>query len=143
MYTDLINGDKTHYHYKPSPCHISCVTVFQLCMYVRWYLWISWWWWWWKLSWCKMSAWLFSITFHRASLQPLKMDLTFRGPCIVIYSCNKSQRDALFLKFILIKYSTCFGQIYCPSSGVSILYHSNWYLSCYLCWLSASDSQHN
>jgi hypothetical protein len=26
--------------------------------------------------------------------------LTFRGPCIVIYSYNESQRDALFLKFI-------------------------------------------
>jgi len=25
---------------------------------------------------------------------------TFRGPCIVIYSYNESQRDALFLKFI-------------------------------------------
>jgi len=40
----------------------------------------------------------------------------------MIYSYNKSQHDALFLKFILIKYSTCFGQIYCPSSGVSTLY---------------------
>jgi hypothetical protein len=37
-------------------------------------------------------------------------------------SCNKSQRDALFHKFILLKNSTCFGQIYCPSSGVSTLY---------------------
>ena len=26
--------------------------------------------------------------------------LTFRGPCIVMYSYNESQRDALFLKFI-------------------------------------------
>jgi len=42
---------------------------------------------------------------------------TFRG-----YSYNKSQRDALFLKFILIKNSKCFGQIYCPSSGASTLY---------------------
>jgi len=48
--------------------------------------------------------------------------LTVRGPCIIIYSYNKSQRDALFLKSILIKKSTCFGQIYCPSSGISILY---------------------
>jgi len=30
-------------------------------------------------------------------------NLTFREPCIVIYSYNKSQRDALFLKFILAK----------------------------------------
>jgi hypothetical protein len=48
--------------------------------------------------------------------------LTFIGPCIVIYSYNKSQRDELFLSFILVKNSTCFGQIYCPSSGVLILY---------------------
>jgi hypothetical protein len=27
-------------------------------------------------------------------------NLTFRGPCIVIYSFNESQPDALFLKFI-------------------------------------------
>jgi hypothetical protein len=37
-------------------------------------------------------------------------------------SYNKSQWDALFLKFILIKNSTCFRQIYCPSPGVSTLY---------------------
>ena len=41
---------------------------------------------------------------------------------IYVYLYNKRQRDALFLKFILIKYSTCFGQIYCPSSEVSTLY---------------------
>jgi len=40
----------------------------------------------------------------------------------MIYSYNKSQRVALFLKFILIKYSKCIGQIYCPSSEVSTLY---------------------
>jgi len=43
---------------------------------------------------------------------------TFRGPCIVMYSYNKNQRDALFLKFILVLNSTCFGQVYCPSSGI-------------------------
>jgi len=48
--------------------------------------------------------------------------LTFRGQCIVKYSYNKSQRDALFHKFILVKNSKCFGQIYCTSSGVSTLY---------------------
>jgi len=48
--------------------------------------------------------------------------LTFRGPCIVIYSYNKDQGDAQFLNFILVKNSTCFGQTYCPSSGVLILY---------------------
>ena len=30
----------------------------------------------------------------------LKISLTFRGSCIMTYSYNKSQRDALFFKFI-------------------------------------------
>jgi hypothetical protein len=38
------------------------------------------------------------------------------------YYYNKSQQDALFLNFILVKNYTCFGQNYCPSSGVLILY---------------------
>jgi len=38
------------------------------------------------------------------------------------YSYNKNHRDALILKIILVKNSTCFGQIYCPSTGVLILY---------------------
>ena len=37
-------------------------------------------------------------------------------------SYNESQQDALFLNFILVKNFTCFGQIYCPSSRVLILY---------------------
>ena len=39
-----------------------------------------------------------------------------------IFLLKKSQQDVLFLKFILVKNSTCFGQNYCPSSGVLILY---------------------
>jgi hypothetical protein len=46
----------------------------------------------------------------------------FWGPCIVIYSYNRNQQDVLFLNIILINNSTCFGQTYCPSSGVLILY---------------------
>ena len=48
--------------------------------------------------------------------------LTFGGPCIVIRSYNKSQRDALFLNFVSVENSACIGQIYCPSPGVLILY---------------------
>jgi len=33
----------------------------------------------------------------------LKVDLIFRGRCSVVYYYNKSQRDALFLKFIFDK----------------------------------------
>ena len=45
------------------------------------------------------------------------------GSCLLLFqqwfnSDNKDQRDALFLNFILVKNSTCFGQTYCPSSGV-------------------------
>ena len=35
---------------------------------------------------------------------------------------NKNQQYALFLKCILVKNSTCFGQTYSPSSGVLIRY---------------------
>jgi hypothetical protein len=40
----------------------------------------------------------------------------------LFYSYNKSQQDALFLKFISIKKSTCFRQVHCPSSGVPTLH---------------------
>ena len=66
-----------------------------------------------------------------------KCILTFRGPCIVIYY-NKSQQDALFLNFILVTNSTCFGQTSCPSSGVQILYSQQLVFVIQLCCLSAS-----
>jgi hypothetical protein len=73
---------------------------------------------------------------HRTSTS--YWNLTFSGPRIVIYSYNKSQRYALFLKFILVKNPTCFGHTYCPSSGVLIPYpqHSS-------ILTSLADSQHN
>ena len=40
----------------------------------------------------------------------------------MIYSYNKNQQDALFLNFVLVQNSTCFGRTYCPSSGVLILH---------------------
>ena len=40
----------------------------------------------------------------------------------MIYSYNKNQQDALFLNFSLVTNSSYFGQTYCPSSGVLILY---------------------
>jgi len=65
----------------------------------------------------------------------------------MIYSYNKSQQDALFLKFILVKNSTCLGQTYWPSSGVLILYSQQWVFVIQLCGLSIltslADSQHN
>jgi hypothetical protein len=66
-----------------------------------------------------LTIYVMCFIFNRNLYDPFLM---FRGPCIVIYSYNKSQQDALSLKFILIKNSTCFGQIYCPSSVVSTLY---------------------
>jgi hypothetical protein len=75
-------------------------------------------------------------------------------PEILSLSCvecsyNRSQQDALFLNFILVKNSTCFGQTYCPSSGILIL-HSEQLVFVILVMLmlgsiltSLADSQHN
>ena len=52
--------------------------------------------------------------------------LTFRGPCIVIYSYNKSQQDALLLRFVLDRPT-----VHHQESQHCI--HSNRYLSCLLC----------
>jgi hypothetical protein len=52
----------------------------------------------------------------------IKMDvklLTFRGPCIALYSYDKGQQGALFLNFILAKNFTCFTHNYCPSFAVN------------------------
>jgi len=49
-------------------------------------------------------------------------NLTFRGTCRAKYHHNKSQKDELFVKFILVNNSTCFGQTYPSSSGVLIQY---------------------
>jgi len=56
---------------------------------------------------CYRFSLLFFI-FTSISLLPLykylfKLNLTFRGPCILIYSYNKTQQDALFPKFIFDK----------------------------------------
>jgi len=74
--------------------------------------------------------------FRTSSLQPAKTAIKATIHLDFIYgmfhstlattkffnSYNKSQRDALFLKFILIKNPICSGKIYRPSSGVSTLY---------------------
>ena len=62
-------------------------------------------------EWCGILLWYYIYEY-----------LTFWGMCIVIYLYNRSQQDALFLNFILIYNSTCFGQTYCPSSGILLLY---------------------
>ena len=48
-----------------------------------------------------------TFTNYKYSTQ-LYTNLKFREPCIVIYSYNKSQQDALFLNFILVRNSTYF-----------------------------------
>jgi hypothetical protein len=55
-------------------------------------------------------------------------NLTFRGLCIVIYSYNKSQQDALFLKFIYkVLYMFRTGLLSIIKS-ISMLYTRNRYL---------------
>jgi hypothetical protein len=89
------------------------------------------------IIWCRPTDYVLVC-----SWRDFKLYLTFWGPCIVIYSYNRSQQDTLFLNFILIYNSTCFGQTYCPSSGVWILYSQQLVFVIPACWLSASDSQH-
>jgi hypothetical protein len=62
------------------------------------------------------------LSFHGSLWIEIPYYLTFWGPCFVIYSYDRSQQDALFLNFILTYNSTYFGQTYCPSSGLLILY---------------------
>jgi len=63
-----------------------------------------------------------------------------------MYSYNKSQQDELFLNFILVKNSTCFGQTYGPYclntvfTAIGICHTS--YVDC-LVATSLADSQHN
>ena len=65
----------------------------------------------------------------------------------MMYSYNKSQRDALFLKFILVKNSTLFGHIYCPSSGCCVvtpacfvlLFCRNHFIDVYLPYVNCSS----
>ena len=52
------------------------------------------------------------------SMPPTSQFLKIHIDIILPYVFIKNQLDALFLKFILVKHSTCFGQICCPSSGV-------------------------
>jgi hypothetical protein len=62
---------------------------------------------------CLQKVWyilcLLQFVFHICALQYISYlcdkptNSTFRGPCIVIYSYNKNQWDALFLKFIFDK----------------------------------------
>ena len=50
-----------------------------------------------------------------------KLNLTFMGPCIVIYSYRTTNKMHLFLKlFILVKRSTCFARSFWPSSGTQL-----------------------
>jgi len=46
---------------------------------------------------------LSEVGLTRGKILLLLLSLTFRGLCIVMYSYNESQRDALFLKFLIVK----------------------------------------
>jgi hypothetical protein len=76
-----------------------------------------------------LENWSFSLVSKSAHINYL-IFVIVNAVILQKHSYNKSQRDALILKFILIKNSICFGQIYCPSSGVSTLYTQH----CLLAW---------
>jgi len=77
---------------------------------------------------CHTSKWHVLLLLDNIRLAKLLFPNHIATNYNLIYSYNKSQRNALFLKFILVQISTCLGQIYCPSSGVLT---------------SLVDSQHN
>jgi len=56
----------------------------------------------------------FRHTFFVVELLTCHSGIKYTAQQVLASSYNKSQRDALFLKSILVKYSTCFGQIYRP-----------------------------
>ena len=53
---------------------------------------------------------IFCLIAHVTDKFQTNMNLTFRGMCIVKYSCNKGQQDALFLNFISVNNSTCLSE---------------------------------
>ena len=53
---------------------------------------------------------IFCLIAHVTGKFQTNMNLTFRGTCIVTYSYNKSQQDALFLNFILVNNYTCLSE---------------------------------
>ena len=78
--------------------------------------------------------------FVKAAINPQSLYIyiyIFWGSCVV-YLYNGSQQDALFLKFISVNNSICFGHTYCPSSGVLMLY-SQQLVFVVLYWLYASE----
>jgi len=60
---------------------------------------------------------LSEVGLTRGKILLVLLSLTFRGPCIVMYSYNESQRDALFLKFLVVKANEMHYQIYLRDSA--------------------------
>ena len=70
------------------------------------------------------------------------LDLTFIGPCIVVYFYSKTYQMHQCIKFILFwNYSTCFGRSFRPSSGVQDCTYSNRHMSNRYCWLLARGNE--
>ena len=72
-------------------------------------------------------------TDHQCPWNKTSLNLTFIGPCNVIYSYGKVH---LFLKlFILVKRSTCFGRSFHPLSGAQNCTYGNRHMSNSCCYL--------
>jgi len=86
-----------------------------------------------KANFAKM---LHRILYVQFSFQIFFTNLTFTGPCIVIYSYSTINKMHLFLKlFILVKLSTCVGRSFRPSSGAQNCTYGNRHMSNNCCYV--------
>jgi hypothetical protein len=94
---------------------------------------------------CSETFQLLHVSDHAGTLSvSTLLLLTFIAPCIVIYSCSKTNKMHLFLKlFILVKHSTSFGRSFRPSPGAQDCTYSNRHMSNSCCYLLLAGTKWN
>jgi hypothetical protein len=72
-----------------------------------------------------------------ANSEPFYVQLTVHRENLRV---NNQQDASSIQNFILLRNSTCFGHLLCPSSGVIYCTRGNWYVSCRLCGRCLGES---
>jgi hypothetical protein len=77
-----------------------------------------------------------NVTIVQLHIDIVRLNLTFMGPCIVIYSYSTTNKMHLFFKlFILVKHCKCVGRSFRPSSGAQDCTYSIRHMSNSCCYL--------